>query len=187
MRGPLFLAILLSAAAHVLFFQGYGTRRLPKDGCLVNVRLLSPVVSPDDGRPEPDGVPSNTVFEDTTAAPPLQKEMVFETDGKSDSGEKQLAEYCNDIRDKFAGMLHYPRSAMERGLQGTVLLRFYVDAEGYMTKTEIAESSGIRVLDDSAMKTASKIKRVSPPVDYGLDPLTIEIGLNYKLNERRKK
>ena len=76
---------------------------------------------------------------------------------------------------------------MERGLQGTVLLRFYVDAEGYMTKTEIAESSGIRVLDDSAMKTASKIKRVSPPVDYGLDPLTIEIGLNYKLNERRKK
>ena len=57
-----------------------------------------------------------------------------------------------------AGYLHnpapdYPESAIERGLEGTVLLRVTVNPEGKATGVQIYQSSGTSALDDAALRT----------------------------------
>lgn len=55
--------------------------------------------------------------------------------------------------------LVYPRMARERRLMGTVTVRFMLDSSGNVLNAEIAEESGYRILNKSALKT---IKRASP-------------------------
>lgn len=57
-----------------------------------------------------------------------------------------------------AGYLHnpapdYPESAIERGLEGTVLLRVSVNSAGKATGVQIYQSSGTSALDDAALRT----------------------------------
>ncbi len=57
-----------------------------------------------------------------------------------------------------AGYLHnpapeYPDSAIERGLEGTVLLKVSVNAAGKATAVQIYQSSGTSALDDAALRT----------------------------------
>lgn len=57
-----------------------------------------------------------------------------------------------------AGYLHnpapdYPDSAIERGLEGTVLLRVSVNSAGKATDVQIYQSSGTSALDDAALRT----------------------------------
>jgi len=52
----------------------------------------------------------------------------------------------------------YPESALDRGLEGTVLLRVRVLADGQAESVEVQTSSGYRILDDSAARTVRKWK-----------------------------
>ncbi|MBW1980111.1 MAG: energy transducer TonB [Deltaproteobacteria bacterium] len=47
---------------------------------------------------------------------------------------------------------HYPRLAVRRGYQGTVLLRVYVLEDGHVATVQIKESSGYKILDDAAVQ-----------------------------------
>ncbi len=60
-----------------------------------------------------------------------------------------------------AGYLHnpapdYPESAIERGLEGTVLLRVTVNSAGKATEVQIYQSSGTSALDDAALRTVRR-------------------------------
>lgn len=46
----------------------------------------------------------------------------------------------------------YPRMALSRGIQGTVMLRVHVDASGAPIEVSIESSSGSTLLDEAAMK-----------------------------------
>lgn len=50
----------------------------------------------------------------------------------------------------------YPPLARKRGNQGKVVLRCKVDKSGNVTSVEVIRSSGFRLLDESARKTAYK-------------------------------
>jgi protein TonB len=50
----------------------------------------------------------------------------------------------------------YPRAARRRGIQGTVVLSVYVDAQGRVANLWLLESSGYRVLDNSALEAVKK-------------------------------
>ncbi|MDB5108630.1 MAG: periplasmic protein TonB, partial [Candidatus Binatus sp.] len=56
----------------------------------------------------------------------------------------------------------YPASARRREQQGTVILRVLVAADGSVERAEVAESSGIDVLDESALETVRSRWRFIP-------------------------
>ena len=50
----------------------------------------------------------------------------------------------------------YPRLALERGIEGVVKLKIFLDGHGNITDVEILESSGNQTLDSSAIAAAKK-------------------------------
>lgn len=76
----------------------------------------------------------------------------------------------------------YPESALDRGLEGTVLLRVRVLAGGEAEAVEVQTSSGYRILDDAAIRTVRKWKfvpatRGGSPVDgWANVPIVFKLG-----------
>lgn len=62
----------------------------------------------------------------------------------------------------------YPQALLEQGIEGRVLLRLYVDAQGKLVgdSTRIAESSGYPALDSAAVQGAASL-RFSPALRRG--------------------
>ena len=62
----------------------------------------------------------------------------------------------------------YPSALLEQGIEGRVLLRLYVDAQGKLLgdSTRIAESSGYPALDSAAVQGAASL-RFSPALRRG--------------------
>ena len=62
----------------------------------------------------------------------------------------------------------YPQALLEQGIEGRVLLRLYVDAQGKLVgdSTRIAESSGYPALDSAAVQGAPSL-RFSPALRRG--------------------
>jgi TonB family protein len=62
----------------------------------------------------------------------------------------------------------YPPALLEQGIEGRVLLRLYVDAQGTLVgdSTRIAESSGYPALDSAAVQGAPSL-RFSPALRRG--------------------
>jgi protein TonB len=50
----------------------------------------------------------------------------------------------------------YPKAALRRGLQGTVKVKILIGNQGIPTETQILQSSGHKILDDSAIEAISK-------------------------------
>lgn len=64
--------------------------------------------------------------------------------------------------------MQYPQALLEQGIEGSVLLRLYVDSAGSLLadSTRIAESSGYPALDSAAMQGAAGL-RFSPALRRG--------------------
>jgi protein TonB len=56
----------------------------------------------------------------------------------------------------------YPMLARRMGMQGTVVLRVHVRADGSVAEAALAQSSGSQLLDDSALKTVREQWRFLP-------------------------
>jgi TonB family protein len=64
--------------------------------------------------------------------------------------------------------IEYPRQLFEEGIEGTVMLRMFVDSTGALLidSTEIFESSGYPALDSAALAGAGQLD-FSPPLRDG--------------------
>lgn len=75
----------------------------------------------------------------------------------------------------------YPRRALSRGYQGTVLLMLLVSKEGKVLKADVLESSGHSSLDKAALK-AVKRWRLKPVVKAGVAVnFRVKAPINFKL------
>ena len=61
----------------------------------------------------------------------------------------------------------YPRMAMQRGIEGTVVLRIHVDATGKPIEVIVEQSSGSRILDEAAQKFVQARWRFAPAMQNG--------------------
>lgn len=61
----------------------------------------------------------------------------------------------------------YPRKALSKGQEGTVLLMLLVSAEGYVVDVEVVDSSGVKSLDRAAQR-AVKQWRLKPTESGGV-------------------
>ncbi len=62
----------------------------------------------------------------------------------------------NDLGRHFS----YPRIAHKRGWEGTVLLDLLIETDGRISRVSVAQSSGYRLLDNSAIETLHKVGNV---------------------------
>jgi len=71
----------------------------------------------------------------------------------------------------------YPRLARERGIEGTVLVRFHVLPSGEVDTVNVVKSSGAKVLDDASIRT---VLRAAPvPFVEGW----VEVPMVYELKD----
>jgi len=76
----------------------------------------------------------------------------------------------------------YPVSALEQGLQGTAILSIYVGLGGVAERVEVASSSGVAELDNSAVKAVSQWK-FSPAMQGGAAVASwFEMPVRFQIN-----
>lgn len=68
----------------------------------------------------------------------------------------------------------YPRAARSRRQQGTVLLYFVLDAQGYVSQQRIEQSSGFAVLDNEALKMLQRAQPL-PTMPNSLHQAPLEL------------
>lgn len=93
--------------------------------------------------------------------------------------ELMVKTYHQTIFEIIRKNLYYPGSARRRGIEGTVYIRFVLDASGTLSNISVEKTSGYTLLDNASVKT---IKRCvfPPPPD---DSLTLSIPITFKLVE----
>jgi TonB family protein len=75
----------------------------------------------------------------------------------------------------------YPDEALERGLEGKVLMRVMVSERGRVTEAYVQESSGYSLLDSAAVKSAYSFVFSIPYVDGNPVRSTVLVPIEYSL------
>ena len=70
--------------------------------------------------------------------------------------DKYREENLSAIREAILSYLRYPPVARRMGWEGTVKVRFTLTPEGKLEDLEVEESSGYRILDESALRAVLK-------------------------------
>lgn len=117
-------------------------------------------------RPEPDNRPEKAVPPEPRQ---VESEKQAETEGPNKTStrdeHKQKRSMANTFvqADSRPFAMHNPRpvfplSARRRGMQGTVILLVQVTAKGKVSDVSVSQSSGYRVLDNSAIRAVQRWK-----------------------------
>jgi protein TonB len=127
-------------------------------------------------RPEPR--PANT----DTETPPAP---VADTQAVSDP--QHDVDTVNTLRSALASALQarfrYPRRAQKRGWEGTVVISLRILPDGQLMNIQVANSSGVPVLDRAALRSLSKVsisRQVAWLADREIDLL---IPVEYRLTD----
>ena len=166
-------ALVLSLALHALILVPWPhfnrTVPPPPPALPLSATLLAPVLKTYEEKEQP------TIA--ATVTPPQQSVPPASTSGVSAARphalqgralERALAQLA---REEF-----YPREAIERGMEGRVVLLLTLALGGDVQEVELASSSGHRLLDDAARLAARRIgaipggrRQVLLPVEFRLE------------------
>ncbi|MDD3088200.1 MAG: TonB family protein [Candidatus Omnitrophica bacterium] len=100
-----------------------------------------------------------------------------------DETKDPVLRYSQLVQARILESLTYPPSARGSGFQGIVTLRINLSYKGEILESGIQSSSGYKILDDNALKTAKRISPYPPfpPVIKEKD-LWINIPIAYQLD-----
>ncbi len=133
--------------------------------------------------PKPQEKPKN----ENKSTKTVKKEVIKSTQkaeniNKNVNTEKFLLEKklsaSDFILNKIKSVTHYPKKAIKRKIQGTVIIAFNL-VNGRIVSFQIVKSSGHRILDEAANKLASKLINLDTNVRGG--NLTINVPIKYAL------
>jgi len=86
------------------------------------------------------------------------------------SDDIQFGSFLRHFEDAVYGVWRYPQEAALKGIEGITPVRITFNRSGEITKVELLESSGARILDDEVMRTLHAIGPVgSFPRGYDKD------------------
>jgi protein TonB len=166
---PLARALLLSLVLHAaLLASGVRLPWLlpgiisPTDPVL-KVRLPDPLPVPA-AQPElvmPEDTPPAAAPAVKPAARPVEKRLTRPPSAvaRAPAGVGELSgEAARRAREQIARELLYPLEAIERGLEGEVLVMLFLDEAGNAIAARVEASSGHKLLDDAAVRAARTLK-----------------------------
>ncbi|MBN2298740.1 MAG: energy transducer TonB, partial [Deltaproteobacteria bacterium] len=93
--------------------------------------------------------------------------------------ELMVKTYHQTILEIIRKNLYYPGSARRRGIEGTVYIRFVLDAKGTVSDISVEKTSGYTLLDKASVKTIRRCIFPPPPDNF----LTLSIPITFKLVE----
>ncbi|MCW5626221.1 MAG: energy transducer TonB [Burkholderiales bacterium] len=72
--------------------------------------------------------------------------------------------YTRAVLERIVADQAYPREALDRGIQGQVLITARIGVDGQIKTAQLRESSGSEVLDQAAVRTVLAVRNLpSPP------------------------
>ena len=158
---PLYLALLISIAAHLLILLPTLDWPAPRvQHNAITVRLSIPSAS------EPVARDSSTALS-AQSRPSLQ--------ARSQSRDALRGESLREARVALARHLLYPAEAIARGLEGETTLLLVLDGNGRVTSVTIAHSSGHAVLDQAALDAAMTMGSLPGNPRQTLLPVTFRL------------
>ena len=114
---------------------------------------------------------------DQAFVPPWLRVQVVEGDEDDEPYDLETAEAYSVT--KPAGKKVRPKSRQS----GTVIVRFTIDARGQVLSSEIAKSSGSKVLDAAALASIAKASPFPPmPEGWSGEPFVITVPFMYRVN-----
>jgi periplasmic protein TonB len=148
------------------------------------VKAVKPIVQP---KPVPQPAPSDPIVRnDTPADTTPSPDAVRVAPAAAPAPAPAPAERVTEPRG-YAGYLSnpapvYPSAAQKRGLEGRVVLKVHVLANGRPDNIAIAKSSGHDILDEAAVKAVTSW--VFEPARRGQTPIDgwVNVPLNFKLS-----
>jgi len=96
---------------------------------------------------------------------------------KQETGLAEIA-YIDHIKQRIDDVKEYPQRARRRTLEGEVTVLFTIGGGGELVSIRIADSSGSRILDRSAIKAVQKAAPFKVPPDGAV---TVELPIKYQL------
>lgn len=87
------------------------------------------------------------------------------------------------LRTSLSRHLIYPALARKQGWQGIVTVGLRIESDGLLKKIQIRQSSGYNVLDDSALSSLRKIKRLRTEEQYADRPHRLTLRVVYQLTD----
>ncbi len=83
--------------------------------------------------------------------------------------------YLQKMKQKIEMVWEYPEYAKQRGIGGQLKINFSIDKDGKIEKMMLVDSSGLKVLDDAAMKALKDASPFPPfPDTWDISRLNIE-------------
>jgi TonB family protein len=125
----------------------------PQEPAVVEDRAVLQGEPPSAAAPAGDGLPD---------APEAAQEGTRGTPGKGSAPFGYSPAEWDLLQTVLEKAKTYPRFARERGIEGTVLVRFKVQPTGAIERVDIVRSSGTKILDDASVKTIYR----AAPVPY---------------------
>jgi len=76
----------------------------------------------------------------------------------------------------------YPRKALQRRIEGSVTIAVELSADGELIRAEVAEGSGVRLLDREALRAArAAAPYAHAPAELGEQSLIFDIPFRFAL------
>lgn len=117
-------------------------------------RLVQQDFQPQEKQHEPEiKAPSTPKSEPMISLQGQNKKESAEQQISSEQSQSRVDEYLSKVRNKIQSQLHYPSQAKRVGMEGEVVVRFFICSDGMVGKSsvELAKSSGKRLLDKNAL------------------------------------
>jgi len=103
----------------------------------------------------------------------------------SGAGHAAKADYgwlAQTLWDRVANLKRYPHFARLRHLEGKVVVRAVINAEGHLARAEVIQSSGYSVLDEDALETLHKACPLHLAQPLGRAEVVVQVPINYRLH-----
>jgi len=142
--------------------------------------LMAPVLEKKENeRPVKEELPTQAVQQ--VSLPPsgsaIQQHESFGGGGEKDEA---IYTYLMMIKKKFEAGKKYPRTALEKGEEGEIQLKFKIFPDGNVKNIVIIESSGSASLDKASVELVESVSPfLPPPRNYSL---SIKIPIKYEIN-----
>lgn len=89
--------------------------------------------------------------------------------GAGNGGQGSVNEkynYIKDILPMLSSLLHYPEELLEENIEGTSLVHFTINREGYIIDSKIYKSSGKIEFDESSLDLFKRLRRYKKFPDH---------------------
>lgn len=98
------------------------------------------------------------------------------------ASSSEISSYLAIIRAHIEQNKRYPRFSKRQNHEGTSIIRLVIAKDGSIVKITLLSSSGYNTLDKAAMDAVKNSSPFSPPSDYGLGKVSLDIPLCYLLH-----